>query len=67
MPLATFSHFIGLASYILVVAQCEHTVMVPDDTNFHVDIADVSTTLSQITRKMPGIFLLKVPVFAVIT
>ena len=28
MPLATFSHFIGLATYIVLgVAQCEHTIM----------------------------------------
>ena len=27
MPLATFSHFIGLATYIILgVAQCEHTI-----------------------------------------
>ena len=30
MPLANFSHFISLASYIILgVAQCEHTIRVP--------------------------------------
>ena len=44
---------------------CE--IMVRVDAIFYVTIVDVSTTLNPITRKMPGIFLLKVPVFAVIT